>query len=92
MYCQASDPVWFRHRYLWRPESQRAGLAPRLLPTASWLPALSCPLWAVGGVSEFRAYKQKLFVFILKSLAQIFICEWLPLLVRTAVFRCRGSG
>lgn len=31
----------------------RAGLAPRLLPAASWLLALSCPLWAVGGVSEF---------------------------------------
>lgn len=31
----------------------RARLAPRVLPAASWLPALSCPLWAVGGASEF---------------------------------------
>lgn len=51
--CQASAPGLLASLSLEARIAQRAGLAPRVLPDACWLLALSCPLWAVGGVSEF---------------------------------------
>lgn len=65
--CQASAPGPLAPLSLEAGIAQRAGLAPRVLPAVAWLLALSCPLWAVGGVSEFvlGAYKQKLFLLSL---------------------------
>lgn len=53
--CQASapGPLALALLSLEARIAQRAGLALRVLPEAGWLLALSCPLWAVGGVSEF---------------------------------------
>lgn len=54
--CQASAPGPLRSgNAIFGGQNRAEGrVSPaRALPDACWLLALSCPLWAVGGVSEF---------------------------------------